>query len=60
MSLHDAIIKKGWKCGSGAILTDNPRKSDACIDCETCSAVKGIVLEDAESCRFRFISGDDF
>jgi len=58
MSLHDAVIEKGWKCGSGAIFIDNPRKSDACIYCETCTAVKGIILEDAESCRF--ISGDDF
>ena len=58
MSLHDATIKKCWKCGSGAIVIDNPRKSDACICCEPCTAVKGIILEDAESCRF--ISGDDF
>jgi hypothetical protein len=57
MSLHDATIEKGWKCG-GAIFTNNPRRSDCCIDCETCTAVKGIILEDAESCRF--ISGDDF
>ena len=58
MSLHDATIEKGWKCGSGAIFTNNPRRSDCCIDCETCTAVKGIILEDVESCRF--IGGDDF
>lgn len=58
MSLHDAIIKKGWKCGSGAVFIDDPRKSEDCICCEPCTAVKGIILEDAE-CR-RFISGDDY
>ena len=58
MSLLDATIEKGWKCGSGGLFTRHPSHSDACIGCETCTAVKGIILEDAESCRF--ISGDDF
>ena len=52
MVVNDIIIEKGWKCGSGSLFTENPRKSDCCICCEKCSATKGIILEDAESCRF--------
>ena len=58
MSLHDATIEKGWKCGSGGLFTRNPHGLESCINCEKCTAVKGLILEDAESCRF--ISGDDF
>ena len=58
MSLHDATVEKGWKCGSGAIFTINPQHTESCINCEKCTAVQGIILEDAEHCRF--INGDDF
>ena len=47
-----------YKCGSGAVMTFDPRGRDGCIGCDECTCVKGHLIENG-SCR-TFIQGDDF